>query len=64
MKRYKCILFAAALAAALGLLLAGCGAPAETPEPSGGGESGGGSYEEPSGGGESGGSADIVDPEA
>ena len=38
MKRYKCILFAAALAAALGLLLAGCGAPAETPEPSGGGE--------------------------
>ena len=38
LKRYKCILFAAALAAALGLLLAGCGAPAETPEPSGGGE--------------------------
>ena len=38
MKRYKCILFAAALAAAVGLLLAGCGAPAETPEPSGGGE--------------------------
>ena len=37
MKRYKCILLAAALAAALGLL-AGCGAPAETPEPSGGGE--------------------------
>ena len=38
MNRYKGILLAAALAAALGLLLAGCGAPAETPEPSGGGE--------------------------
>ena len=37
LKKYKRILFAAALAAALGLL-AGCGAPAETPEPSGGGE--------------------------